>query len=193
MKKSLPFNSPAKRLALFLPGLLLLSLLLSACQTPPASAPITESSFHFDTLVTVTIYDSKDKSLLTDCMELCDYYENIFSRTLEYAELAQLNEAAKKEENAGQALPLSDDSFRFLHPGSPAQCGVREGANRQPVRHFLTEQRPIHKPGKYSGRRTHRLFPAGRHGPGSGGCRQGVYRRPPPGLSGFQGRKKRYH
>ena len=117
MKKSLPFSSPAKRLALFFPGLLLLSLLISACQTPPASAPITESSFHFDTLVTVTIYDSKDKSLLTDCMELCDYYENIFSRTLEYAELAQLNEAAKKEENAGQALPLSDDLAALLEKG----------------------------------------------------------------------------
>lgn len=107
--------------------ILLLPLLLSACQTPPASAPITESSLHLNTLVTVTIYDSRDKSLLTGCMELCEYYENIFSRTLESAELTRLNEAAKKEENAGQALPLSEDLAALLEKGLEYSC-LSEGA-----------------------------------------------------------------
>ena len=39
----------------------------------------------------ITIYDSQDKSLLDDCLALCDKYELIFSRTNEKSELYKLN------------------------------------------------------------------------------------------------------
>ena len=38
-----------------------------------------------------TIYDSQDINLLTECMNLCDKYEKIFSRTASDSELYQLN------------------------------------------------------------------------------------------------------
>lgn len=44
-----------------------------------------------NTVVTVTIYDSQDRELLTECMNLCDKYEKIFSRTASDSELYQLN------------------------------------------------------------------------------------------------------
>lgn len=44
-----------------------------------------------NTAVTVTIYDSQDRELLTECMNLCDKYEKIFSRTADDSELYQLN------------------------------------------------------------------------------------------------------
>ena len=53
--------------------------------------PITETAFKLNTVVTISIYDSRDTSLLEGCMELCDHYEQMFSRTLETSELYQLN------------------------------------------------------------------------------------------------------
>lgn len=52
---------------------------------------IRSTDFKLNTVVTITIYDSKDETLLEDCMKLCDKYEAIFSRTLAGSELYQLN------------------------------------------------------------------------------------------------------
>lgn len=52
---------------------------------------IRSTSFKLNTVVTITIYDSEDESLLAQCMELCDKYEKIFSRTSSDSELFQLN------------------------------------------------------------------------------------------------------
>ena len=53
--------------------------------------PISISSIKLNTAVQITIYDSQDKSLLDDCLDLCDKYELIFSRTNEESELYKLN------------------------------------------------------------------------------------------------------
>lgn len=47
--------------------------------------------YQINTAVQITIYDSQDKSLLDDCLALCDKYELIFSRTNEKSELYKLN------------------------------------------------------------------------------------------------------
>ena len=52
---------------------------------------IRSTSFKLNTVVTITIYDSEDEALLAQCMELCDKYEKIFSRTSSDSELFQLN------------------------------------------------------------------------------------------------------
>ena len=43
--------------------------------------PISATAIKLNTAVTVTIYDSQDRELLTECMNLCDKYEKILSRT----------------------------------------------------------------------------------------------------------------
>ena len=53
--------------------------------------PISISSIKLNTAVQITIYDSQDKALLDDCLELCDKYELVFSRTNEKSELYKLN------------------------------------------------------------------------------------------------------
>ena len=49
--------------------------------------PISATAIKLNTAVTVTIYDSQDRELLTECMNLCDKYEKIFSRTADDSEL----------------------------------------------------------------------------------------------------------
>ena len=64
-------------------------LLLTGCQnatgsdTATGKKPISINSIKLNTAVQITIYDSQDKSLLDDCLALCDKYELIFSRTNE--------------------------------------------------------------------------------------------------------------
>lgn len=71
--------------------------------------PISISSIKLNTAVQITIYDSQDKSLLDDCLALCDRYELIFSRTNENSELYKLNhrkDTSDKDPNADeQTIP----------------------------------------------------------------------------------------
>ena len=73
--------------------------------------PISISSIKLNTAVQITIYDSQDKTLLDDCLALCDKYELIFSRTNENSELYKLNhrkDTSDEDSNAvGQTIPYS--------------------------------------------------------------------------------------
>lgn len=80
--------------------LILSSAVLSGCsskvnttQTADSESqePISTTAIKLNTAVTVTIYDSRDRNLLTECMNLCDKYEKIFSRTASDSELYKLN------------------------------------------------------------------------------------------------------
>lgn len=73
-------------------------------------APITSTAFKLDTIVTVTIYDSQDTTLLEGCMEICDKYETIFSRTNPDSELYQLNHRELPEVNG------SADTYQISEP-----------------------------------------------------------------------------
>lgn len=74
--------------------LLIAALLLSGCsQAPAGSKEITRSGFFFDTLVSITIYGTDDKSLLDDSFDLCRKYENLLSMTVESSDIARINRA----------------------------------------------------------------------------------------------------
>lgn len=64
--------------------------------------PITVTDYKLNTYVTITIYDSKDITLLDECLALCDKYELLFSRTNPESELYQLNNGL---------LPISADGY----------------------------------------------------------------------------------
>lgn len=79
--------------------LLTLSLLtLSGCIKPPLSDPISVTSFKLDTFVTITIYDSQDESLLSECLSICDRYEKMFDRTNPESDLSILNNTVADEQ-----------------------------------------------------------------------------------------------
>ena len=81
-------------------SLLLSVVIFSGCSAKTENAqntdagahdPISATAIKLNTAVTVTIYDSQNRELLTECMNLCDKYEKIFSRTADDSELYQLN------------------------------------------------------------------------------------------------------
>ena len=69
-------------------------LLLTGCKS--TQERITKQSFAFDTVVSITA-DEKDKEHVDSALELCNEYENIFSRTSPESELYKINISAKKD------------------------------------------------------------------------------------------------
>ncbi len=63
----------------------------TACGTKNTPAPVSQSAFYLNTVVTITLYDGSDPALITECFELCRQYEQEFSRTSEDSTLYRLN------------------------------------------------------------------------------------------------------
>lgn len=53
--------------------------------------PSTVSGFKLNTYISITVYNEVDDDLLNSCLDLCDTYENMFSRTIETSTLSKLN------------------------------------------------------------------------------------------------------
>ncbi|MBO4360761.1 MAG: FAD:protein FMN transferase [Eubacteriaceae bacterium] len=64
------------------------------CSGKKQSDPISATAVLLDTVVTVTIYDSDDETLLSGCMDLVREYEQLFSRTIETSDVSRLNSRA---------------------------------------------------------------------------------------------------
>lgn len=73
--------------------ILLLLLLLTGCALKNQT-PLTLNGVYFDTVISVTIYDSKDESLLTDIKSLCEKYDTLLSRENPDSEITKINEGA---------------------------------------------------------------------------------------------------
>lgn len=85
--------------------LLLICILLSGCTQ---KEPVSKSGILFDTIITVTLYDSSDTALLEDCFKLASHYDSLLSRTLEESEIYQLNHSN------GDPVLLSDETLYIL-------------------------------------------------------------------------------
>ncbi len=77
------------------------TVLLSGCSSKDATIkdPITKSTFLLNTIVTISLYDSTDESIITEAFQLISQYEKIYSRTSESSELYKLNEHMLPESN----------------------------------------------------------------------------------------------
>ena len=99
-------------------------LLFTGCQNTTGTSaatgkePISINSIKLNTAIQITIYDSQDKSLLDDCLALCDKYELIFSRTNEESELYKLNHReGAPVSNTTNTWHVSEDLAALLSKG----------------------------------------------------------------------------
>lgn len=98
--------------------LLLCSAILSGCQT---KEPIQATGIYFDTVVTIQLYDTKDQTLLTECMKMCKDFESRFDRADPSSEISKINTAK------GNPVTVSDDTADLLREGL-AYCELSDGA-----------------------------------------------------------------
>ena len=93
-------------------------LLFTGCQnttgtsTATEKEPISISSIKLNTAIQITIYDFQDKSLLDDCLALCDRYELIFSRTNENSELYKLNHRISDSAVSNQTIETQTTPYQ---------------------------------------------------------------------------------
>ena len=91
---------------------IILVLMQTGCQAPKQHDPITKSTFLLNTIVTITIYDSTDESILNGVVDLCKDYENRLSRTIESSEISRLN-----NRNGQSVFTLTKETAEVLEKG----------------------------------------------------------------------------
>lgn len=93
----------------FLVLALLTGLILSGCKRTPA--PITKSGFYFNTVISVTLYDSSKEQLLEDCFALADQYEGYFSNTIADSDISKINASG------GKPVHVHKETLELLQKG----------------------------------------------------------------------------
>ena len=83
----------SKRFQLFLPVYFLIFLTAFGCTACRSGSgkPVSKSAFMLNTVVTVTLYDSADETVIDGALELCKNYENQLSMTLTDSEVSKMN------------------------------------------------------------------------------------------------------
>ena len=96
-------NTKSKRavLAVILLFLVLLAFALVYQNRERETDPISKTDYLLNTIVTVTLYDSQDESILDGTLELCRKYDNLLSPTTETSELYRLNHGELSQDEEG--------------------------------------------------------------------------------------------
>ena len=119
-------NQIKDRYSLFLLSLIfLLSLCLSGCGRQE-KVPFTKTDFYFDTVVSLTIYDTPDnqakvESLLDEAMAECARYDDLLNAYKEGSEIWQINHAA------GEWVLVSDETKNMIY-NALKYCDMTDGS-----------------------------------------------------------------
>ena len=93
----------------------ILSLLLLCggvvCSGCKNKEPLTRTGFYFDTIISVTLYDSSKTSELDHCFELAKLYESYFSATIADSDISRINASP------GKPVRVHDETIRLLEKG----------------------------------------------------------------------------
>ncbi|BCJ96694.1 FAD:protein FMN transferase [Anaerocolumna cellulosilytica] len=96
-------------------------ILLTGCKNVKKeevqTTPISRNAFKLNTVINITLYDTQDESVLDGVMELCDKYEQIFSRTSETSELYRLNHGLLEKAEDKSGYKVSDILYDLLERG----------------------------------------------------------------------------
>lgn len=90
--------------------ILLQSYILSGCSSSSQTEKLTVTGLYFDTVIQIDAWGT-DSDTLNSCLDLCEYYENKFSNTIEDSEITRINNAN------GQAINVSDETIDILKKG----------------------------------------------------------------------------
>lgn len=94
----------------FLSVVLLLNFIfLSGCSK--AEEPISKTGIYFDTVITITLYNSAYEEQLAHCFVMAEEYENLFSAQKEGSEIYTLNHSK------GEAVTVSAETIALLQKG----------------------------------------------------------------------------
>ena len=82
-------------------------LIFTGCTTPPENEAVQANGMYFDTVVQIQAWGTP----VEHCMELCEYYEGLFSATIDTSEISKINQAG------GQQVEVSDETAELIRKG----------------------------------------------------------------------------
>lgn len=71
---------------------------------------VSKSGFYFDTVITITLYNTNSDSYINDCFDLAQKYENMFSNTIDSSDISKINSSAGQN-----AVTVSDDTITLIN------------------------------------------------------------------------------
>ena len=86
-----------------------------------AADPLTRTGFFFDTVITISLYDTDDEAVLDACDSLMLECENRLSRTRENSDIWNINHAK------GEAVEVSEETITLIKDAL-AYCELSDGA-----------------------------------------------------------------
>lgn len=102
-------------------GICILSLCLLAGCNASSSKPISRQTVLFDTIIQIRIYDSTAENILDKCIDKCEYYENLFSRTVKDSDIYRINHAE------GEPVEVQSETISLLETAL-SYCELSKGA-----------------------------------------------------------------
>ena len=96
---------------ILLPTTLLCLIASLFCGCSANSRKISKTGFYFDTMITVTLYGTRDEKILDDCFFLAGNYEKKLSNTITDSEVSKINQAN------GQFVTVSSDTLSLIKDG----------------------------------------------------------------------------
>lgn len=90
--------------------ILLIVFTLTGC-SKTTHKPLTKTDIMLDTVISITLYDSKNPQIVDEAFDLCHSYEEKFSRTIKTSEISKINHAG------GKPVKVSSDTFELVEKG----------------------------------------------------------------------------
>ena len=92
--------------------LILVTLLLSLCSCGNRDKKVSKSGFYFDTIITITLYNTSNEKYIDECFDIASDYEQKLSNTIDTSEISQINKNAGKE-----YVKVSEETIELLKTG----------------------------------------------------------------------------
>lgn len=90
---------------------IMLSTSVVGCSLPRKNDSISKTGFYFNTVITVTLYNSSKEDLLENCFSMADTYEHYFSNTISDSDISKINDAD------GDYVTVHDETIELLQKG----------------------------------------------------------------------------
>ena len=85
---------------------------LSGCAAA-SKEPMTYTDTVFDTVVSITVYDSTDQEILDECKSMCQKYDAMFSATNPDSEISRINQG-RRQSGGGVFRDSNPDQKRIV-------------------------------------------------------------------------------
>lgn len=85
-------------------------LQLSGCTVPPDNEALTMNGTYFDTVVQIQAWGATEE-IMEHCKEMCEYYEGLFSATIDSSEISKINQAG------GKPVTVSGETAELINKG----------------------------------------------------------------------------